>query len=97
MFPRNNLGGKPWLDNRAADEMLPSVQGHFASLRTKMGLVAAAATNDTITFNLKHNVLSHIAKWERKLQINYLRWKTYLCERLIKSWIRILEIYFIPT
>jgi len=61
------------LDNQAADEMLPKVQGSFASLSTKMGLVSVAATNDSITFNYKHNVLSHITKREPKLQIKYLR------------------------
>jgi hypothetical protein len=39
------------MDNRASDKMLPRVQGPFVSLSTKMGLVAAAATNDTIKFN----------------------------------------------
>ena len=75
MLPGNNLGGKPWLDNRAGDEMLPRVPGPCASLSMKPGLVAAAGTNNTIKLSYKQKVLSHITKWEPKFQIKYLQWK----------------------
>jgi hypothetical protein len=50
MLPGNKLGGKAWCDYRAGDELLQMALRTCASLSTKLGLAATAATG-TITFS----------------------------------------------